>query len=61
MNTKDKILFELQLKELITNENTTAATELKYKFILDLINNSIEYINCINYYYNITELNTKKE
>jgi len=61
MNTKNKIIFELTLKEIITNEKTTAATDLKYNLILDLINKQIDYIGVINYYYDIINLNQQQD
>lgn len=59
MNIKNKILFEINLKDNIKHEKTNEATSLKYKLIMELINNEIKYIDIFNYYYDIIELNKK--
>lgn len=54
---KNKVHFELLLDELITDEKTEEATQLKKELIMDLVNKKIAFIDVINYYYEIKNFN----
>ena len=56
---KNKIQLDLLINEYMTPEHTPAATDLKKQLIKDLINKQISYIDIINYYYDIKQLNNK--
>ena len=58
---KDKIMLDMLIDEHTEEEKTEEATKLKIKLIKMLINEPIEYINVINYYYDIINLNNKEE
>ena len=58
---KNKVHFELLLDELITDEKTEEATQLKKELIMDLMNKKMDFINVISYYYEIIKLNENSE